>query len=128
MSTYDISGLDWQTENNFSILEPSFRESEGMVKVDDAFNRDDIRMVDAVFREGYLRGMNMILTAMEHTIPKSRSKDAYEKAYEKVMDFIKQHRDFLLGQNHINPGDDKALYSYTPFIDALSKKEAIDND
>lgn len=95
MSTYDISGLDWQTENNFSILEPSFRESEGMVKVDDAFNRDDIRMVDAVFREGYLRGMNMILTAMEHTIPKSRSKDAYEKAYEKVMDFIKQHRDFL---------------------------------
>lgn len=80
MSTYDISGLDWQTENNFSILEPSFRESEGMVKVDDAFNRDDIRMVDAVFREGYLRGMNMILTAMEHTIPKSRSKDAYALA------------------------------------------------
>ena len=59
MSTYDISGLDWQTENNFSILEPSFRESEGMVKVDDAFNRDDIRMVDAVFREGYLRGMRL---------------------------------------------------------------------
>ena len=35
-----------------------------------------------------------------------------------------RHRDFLLGQNHINPGDDKALYSYTPFIDALSKKSA----
>ena len=37
-------------------------------------------------------------------------------------------RELLLEEHDIDPGDDEALYSDTPFIDALSKKEAIDND
>ena len=37
-------------------------------------------------------------------------------------------RELLLEEHGIDPGDDEALYSDTPFIDALSKKEAIDND
>ena len=30
MSTYDISGLDWQTAHNNSTAAPSCRESDGM--------------------------------------------------------------------------------------------------
>lgn len=126
MSTYDISGLDWQTENNFSILEPSFRESEGMVKVDDAFNRDDIRMVDAVFREGYLRGLNHALRMLGLEIRKPTA--TYKRAYKNLANDLTMKRELLLAEHDINPADDEALYSDTPFIDALSKKEAIDND
>ena len=32
MSTYDISGLDWQTAHNNSTAAPSCRESDGMTK------------------------------------------------------------------------------------------------
>lgn len=37
MSTYDISGLDWQTAHNNSTAAPSCRESDGMTKVADSF-------------------------------------------------------------------------------------------
>lgn len=61
----NISGVDFQTGYNFSILEPSFRESDGMIKVDDSFSRDDMRIVDAVFDEGFLRGLNFALNSIK---------------------------------------------------------------
>ena len=61
MSTYDISGLDWQTAHNNSTAAPSCRESDGMTKVADSFYEGQIHSVDAVFCEGYLRGLNHAL-------------------------------------------------------------------
>ena len=126
-NNHDVSGLDWQTGNNFSILEPSFRESDGMASVDDHFNRDDIGIVDAVFDEGFLRGLNFAANAIKATMlnkPK-RKNVAWDEACEKSMKYVTDWRDFLLAQNNIEPTDDEALRSSTPFIDELGKKGAL---
>lgn len=118
----NISGVDFQTGYNFSILEPSFRESDGMIKVDDSFSRDDMRIVDAVFDEGFLRGLNFALNSIKDARknkPKNKKDDWYE-ACDEAVKYISNWRGFLLGQNGINLGDDKALFSKTPFIDALT--------
>ncbi len=77
MSTYDISGLDWQTAHNNSTAAPSYRESDGMTKVADSFYEGQIHSVDAVFCEGYLRGLNHALRMLgleiiplEHLVPR----------------------------------------------------------
>lgn len=131
MNTYDnsndISGLDWQTGNNFSTWEPSFRESDGMASVDDHFSRGDIGIVDAVFDEGFLRGLNFAANAIKATMlnkPK-RNNVAWDEACEKAMEYVTHWRDSLLAHNNIEPTDDEALYSSTPFIDELDKKGAL---
>lgn len=126
MSTYDISGLDWQTAHNNSTAAPSCRESDGMTKVADSFYEGQIHSVDAVFCEGYLRGLNHALRMLGLEIRKPTA--TYKRAYKNLANDLTLKRELLLEEHDINPADDEALYSDTPFIDALSKKEAIDND
>ena len=108
-----------RTHLNFHLIKPERKyraESEKQIAEAGCRTRSDsVRVVEA------------LITATPEFF-KGKKRSEMKAYFEEAVDFIKQHRDFLLGQNHINPGDDKALYSYTPFIDALSKKEAIDND
>ena len=126
-NTHDVSGLDWQTGNNFSSLVPSLHESDGMASVNDHFSRADIVIVDAVFEEGFLRGLNFAANAIKATMlnKPERKNDAWDEACEKAMTPVTIWRNFLLAHNNISPADDEALRSSTPFIDELDKKGAL---
>ena len=126
-NTHDVSGLDWQTGNNFSALAPILRESDGMASVDDHFSRADIAIVDAVFNEGVLRGLNFAANAIKATMlnKPERKNGAWDEACEKAMKQVTIWRNFLLADNNISPADDEALHSRTPFIDELDKKGAL---
>lgn len=126
MSTYEISGLDWQTAYNNRTEAPSFRERDGMIKVEDSFYEGEFHSVDAVLCEGYLRGLNYALRMLWSEIRMPTA--TYKRAYKNLAEDLTMKREMLLEAHDINPADDEALHSNTPFIDALSKKEAIDND
>lgn len=127
MNTYDnsygISGLDWQTAFNRSSSAPSFRETEGMAKATDSFYDGQIHTVDAVFCEGYLRGLNYALRILQQEIRKPAT--TYKTAYKNLGYSINLKRECLLAEHDINPADDEALHSSTPFIDELDKQGAL---
>lgn len=132
MNTYDnsygISGLDWQTAFNRSSSAPSFRETEGMAKATDSFYEGQIHTVDAVFCEGYLRGLNYALRILQQEIRIPAT--TYKKAYKNLGHSIDLKRKCLLAEHGVSPADDEALHSSTPFIDELGKKsekEVSDN-
>ena len=124
MNTYDnsndISGLDWQTAFNRSSSAPSFRETEGMTKAADSFYDGQIHTVDAVFCEGYLRGLNYALRILQQEIRIPTT--TYKKAYKNLGHSINLKRESLLAEHGVSLDDDEALYSSTPFIDELDKK------
>ena len=127
MNTYDnsndISGLDWQTAFNRSSSAPSFRETEGMTKVADSFYDGQIHTVDAVFCEGYLRGLNYALRILQQEIRIPTT--TYKKAYKNLGHSIDLKRESLLAEHGVSLDDDEALHSSTPFIDELGKKGAL---
>lgn len=63
------SGKEWQTDNNVCPLEPHVRDSDGMCSVCKGMAAEDIKLVDAVFLEGILRGVNVALSALKHNPP-----------------------------------------------------------
>lgn len=127
MNTYDnsygISGLDWQTAFNRSSSAPSFRETEGMAKATDSFYEGQIHTVDAVFCEGYLRGLNYALRILQQEIRIPAT--TYKKAYKNLGHSINLKRKSLLAEHGVSPADDEALHSSTPFIDELDKQGAL---
>lgn len=127
MNTYDnsygISGLDWQTAFNRSSSAPSFRETEGMAKATDSFYDGQIHTVDAVFCEGYLRGLNYALRILQQEIRIPTT--TYKKAYKNLGHSINLKRESLLAEHGVSLDDDEALHSSTPFIDELDKKGAL---
>lgn len=133
MNTYDnsndISGLDWQTAFNRSSSAPSFRETEGMNKAADSFYDSQIHTVDAVFCEGYLRGLNYALRILQQEIRIPTT--TYKKAYKNLGHSLNLKRESLLAEHGVSlDDDDEALHSSTPFIDELDKKsekEVSDN-
>lgn len=128
MKTYgyhDIDGEDWQTYNNHSCEVPSDDYRESMAKLINAFYTDQHSSIDAVFCEGYMRGLNYALRMMGIEI--GRPEQGYRKAFKKAARDINMRRETLLHNNAIDPDDD-VMYSGTPFIDSLINKGVLDYD
>ena len=80
--------------------------------------------MDAVFCEGYLRGLNYALRILQQEIRIPTT--TYKKDYKNLGHSINLKRESLLAGHGVSlDDDDEALYSSTPFIDELDKKGAL---
>lgn len=115
-----IDGMDWQTNHNSSTYAPSYRENTTMAKVADSFYNDELNTVDAVFAEGYLRGLNHALHMMQAELMKPTS--TYKKAFKDAARDIELKREYLLSEHNVDIMDDDALITTTPILEQLMKE------